>query len=498
MRWLPAWGKDRMGAMIRERNDWCISRQRRWGLPIPVFYCEDCHKPVCTEETIESVASLFEERGSNAWFELEAEDILPKAFQCPHCGGIHFTKETDTLDGWFDSGSTHYAAMQRDQGFWPSDMYMEGGDQYRGWFQSSLLVAVGALGKGAPYKECLTHGWTVDGEGKAMHKSLGNGVNPADIVNEFGADMIRLWAGSADYHVDVRCSREIFKQLSQNYLKFRNTARYCLGNLNGFDADNLVQPEEMLALDRWAVTKLNELMVKVAEAYNNYEFHIVSHAINDFCVVELSSFYLDIIKDRLYCEEPNGLKRRSAQTALYLILDSMTKMFAPILAFTCDEIWRAMPHRKGDDGRNVVLNCMNQPFEQYALSDEELRRWDRLISLRDDVNGVLEAARASKRIGKPLEAAVTLRAGDEESRAMVESVSDMNLAELFIVSKCLISEDGDEGAEAVTGKGVRNPGLSVSVVEAPGVKCPRCWMHSEASDPETGLCPRCAAVVAAL
>ena len=254
----------------------------------------------------------------------------------------------------------------------------------------------------------------------------------------------------------------------------------------------------MLALDRWAVTKLNELMVKVAEAYNNYEFHIVSHAINDFCVVELSSFYLDIIKDRLYCEEPNGLKRRSAQTALYLILDSMTKMFAPILAFTCDEIWRAMPHRKGDDGRNVVLNCMNQPFEQYALSDEELRRWDRLISLRDDVNGVLEAARASKRIGKPLEAAVTLRAGDEESRAMVESVSDMNLAELFIVSKCLISEDGDEGAEAVTGKGVRNPGLSVSVIEAPGVKCPRCWMHSEASDPETGLCPRCAAVVAAL
>ena len=498
VRWLPAWGKDRMGAMIRERNDWCISRQRRWGLPIPVFYCEDCHKPVCTEETIESVASLFEERGSNAWFELEAEDILPKAFQCPHCGGIHFTKETDTLDGWFDSGSTHYAAMQRDQGFWPSDMYMEGGDQYRGWFQSSLLVAVGALGKGAPYKECLTHGWTVDGEGKAMHKSLGNGVNPADIVKEFGADMIRLWAGSADYHVDVRCSREIFKQLSQNYLKFRNTARYCLGNLNGFDADNLVQPEEMLALDRWAVTKLNELMVKVAEAYNNYEFHIVSHAINDFCVVELSSFYLDIIKDRLYCEEPNGLKRRSAQTALYLILDSMTKMFAPILAFTCDEIWREMPHRKGDDGRNVVLNCMNQPFEQYALSDEELRRWDRLISLRNDVNGVLEAARASKRIGKPLEAAVTLRAGDEESRAMVESVSDMNLAELFIVSKCLISEDGDEGAEAVTGKGVRNPGLSVSVVEAPGVKCPRCWMHSEASDPETGLCPRCAAVVAAL
>ncbi|MEI3061684.1 MAG: isoleucine--tRNA ligase [Oscillospiraceae bacterium] len=338
VRWLPAWGKDRMGAMIRERADWCISRQRRWGLPIPVFYCEDCHKPVCTDESIESVANIFEEKGSNAWFEMDAAELLPEGFTCPHCGGKHFTKETDTLDGWFDSGSTHYAAMQRDQGFWPADMYMEGGDQYRGWFQSSLLVAVGALGKGAPYKECLTHGWTVDGEGKAMHKSLGNGVDPADIVKEFGADMIRLWAGSADYHVDVRCSKEIFKQLSQNYLKFRNTARYCLGNLDGFDANDLVAPEDMLELDRWAMTKLNQLIEKVADAYNDYEFHVVSHAINDFCVVELSSFYLDIIKDRLYCEGKNSLKRRSAQTALYLILDSMAKMFAPILAFTCDEI----------------------------------------------------------------------------------------------------------------------------------------------------------------
>ena len=347
VRWLPAWGKDRMGAMIRERADWCISRQRRWGLPIPVFYCEDCHKPVCTDESIESVANIFEEKGSNAWFEMDAAELLPEGFTCPHCGGKHFTKETDTLDGWFDSGSTHYAAMQRDQGFWPADMYMEGGDQYRGWFQSSLLVAVGALGKGAPYKECLTHGWTVDGEGKAMHKSLGNGVDPADIVKEFGADMIRLWAGSADYHVDVRCSKEIFKQLSQNYLKFRNTARYCLGNLDGFDANDLVAPEDMLELDRWAITKLNQLIEKVADAYNDYEFHVVSHAINDFCVVELSSFYLDIIKDRLYCEGKNSLKRRSAQTALYLILDSMAKMFAPILAFTCDEIWQAMPHRDG-------------------------------------------------------------------------------------------------------------------------------------------------------
>ena len=497
VRWLPAWGKERMGAMIRERADWCISRQRRWGLPIPVFYCEDCHKPVCTDESIESVASIFEEKGSNAWFEMEAAELLPEGFVCPHCGGKHFTKETDTLDGWFDSGSTHYAAMQRDQGFWPADMYMEGGDQYRGWFQSSLLVAVGALGKGAPYRECLTHGWTVDGDGKAMHKSLGNGVDPAEMIKEFGADIVRLWAGSADYHVDVRCSKEIFKQLSQNYLKFRNTARYCLGNLDGFDADDLVKPEDMEELDRWAITKLNALIEKVDEAYNNYEFHVVSHAINDFCVVELSSFYLDIIKDRLYCEDKNGLKRRSAQTALYLILDSMAKMFAPILAFTCDEIWLSMPHREGDDKRNIVLNVMNKPFAEYALDADEMAKWDKLIALRGDVNGVLESARANKRIGKPLEAAVTLRAGSEEAKALVGSVSDMNLSELFIVSRCLISDD-EPADGAVVGQGANVPGLTVSVIEAPGVKCPRCWMHSEQADPETGLCPRCAAVVAGL
>ena len=498
VRWLPAWGKDRMAAMIRERSDWCISRQRRWGLPIPVFYCEDCKKPVCTDESIESVAAIFEKKGSNAWFEMEAAELLPHGFKCPHCGGVHFFKETDTLDGWFDSGSTHYAAMLRDQGFWPADMYMEGGDQYRGWFQSSLLVAVGALGKGAPYRECLTHGWTVDGEGRAMHKSLGNGIDPNDMIKEFGADMVRLWAGSADYHVDVRCSREIFKQLSQNYLKFRNTARYCLGNLNGFDADDLVSPEDMLPLDRWAVTKLNELINKVEDAYEDYEFHVVSHAINDFCVVELSSFYLDIIKDRLYCEEPTGLKRRSAQTALYLILDSMTKMFAPILAFTCDEIWQAMPHRKEDDCRNVLLNTMNKPFEAYALPAEELQKWDTLISVRDDVNGVLEAARGAKRIGKPLEAAVTLSVRDEAAREAVDAISDMNLSELFIVSACLISEDGKDEADSVTGEGSKNPGLHIAVKEAPGTKCPRCWMHSTQAQPETGLCPRCAQVLSKL
>ena len=496
VRWVPAWGKDRMRSMILERTDWCISRQRRWGLPIPVFYCDACGKPVCTDESIESVAKIYETEGSNAWFEREAAELLPEGFTCPHCGGKHFTKETDTLDGWFDSGSTHYAAMERDQGFWPATMYIEGLDQYRGWFQSSLLVAVGALGRGAPFKECVTHGWTVDGEGRAMHKSLGNGMDPAEIFDKYGADLLRLWAGSSDYHVDVRCSDEIFKQLSQNYLKFRNTARYCLGNLDGFDANELVRPEDMQELDKWAITRLNKLIEKTFAAYDEYEFHVVSHLINDFCVVELSNFYLDIIKDRLYCSGRNSLERRSAQTALFLILDTLTKMFAPILAFTCDEIWLSMPHRAGDDARNVVLNEMNKPFAEYALDDSEMARWDALISVRNDVNGVLEKARADKRIGKPLEASVTLRASGE-SKAVLDKVSDMNLKELLIVSECLIAEDDAADEAAVTASGSYNPGLTVSVREAAGTKCPRCWMHSVDADAETGLCPRCKAVLEA-
>ena len=479
VRWVPEWGKDRMISMIRERADWCISRQRKWGLPIPVFYCADCGKPICNDETIAAVSALFGAEGSNAWFRKDAMEILPEGFACPHCSGKSFTKEEDTLDGWFDSGSSHYASMQRDQDFWPATVYLEGLDQYRGWFQSSLLTATGALGKGAPFKECLTHGWTVDGEGKAMHKSLGNGVDPSEIMNKYGADILRLWAGSADYHVDVRCSDAIFKQLSQNYLKFRNTARYCLGNLDGFDPNNLVAPADMLELDRWAITRLNALIEKCFTAYDNYEFHVVSHAINDFCVVELSSFYLDIIKDRLYCEEKDGLLRRSAQTALWLILDTMTKLFAPILAFTCDEIWLAMPHRSQDDGRNVLFNEMNQPFADYALDDAAMEKWERIITVRTAVNVALEAARNEKKIGKALEADVALTVPAED--AFLAEMAPADVADLFIVSTVEISV-GDA--------------LHVTVSEAAGAKCPRCWKHSTEADAETGLCPRCAAVVA--
>ena len=491
--WNPAWGKERMISMIRERADWCISRQRRWGLPIPVFYCKDCGKPICNDESIARISQLFAEHGSNIWFEKEAMELVPEGFTCPYCGGKTFEKETDTLDGWFDSGSTHFASMQKDQGFWPSDMYIEGADQYRGWFQSSLLTAVGALDRGAPFKQCLTHGWTVDGEGRQMHKSLGNGMDPAEIINKYGADILRLWAGSADYHADVRCSDSIFQQLSQNYLKFRNTAKFCLDNLVDFDPNELVAPENMPELDRWAITKLNELLVKCEESYSNYEFHGVSHAINDFCVVTLSSLYLDIIKDHLYCDAKESLTRRSAQTALWLILDAMTKAFAPILAFTCDEIWLQMPHRAEDDARNVLLNVMSKPYADYALSAEKMAVWDTAIRVRSDVNGVLERARADKRIGKSLEAHVTLSALDAPAAEALKAVREMNLAELFIVSNVSVADERAR-ENAVTGSGTNFPGLTIEVTEAPGTKCPRCWMHSEQADAE-GLCPRCAEVM---
>jgi len=492
VQWFPGWGGDRMVSMIRERADWCISRQRRWGLHIPVFYCKDCGKPVSTPESIEKISNLFDEHGSNIWFQKEAMELIPEDFACPHCGGKEFDKETDTLDCWFDSGSTHYASlMHRTPELWPADVYLEGADQYRGWFQSSLLTSVGALDQGAPFKQVLTHGWVVDGQGRAMHKSLGNGVDPADLIKDFGADIVRLWAASSDYHADVRCSKEIFKQIAQNYLKFRNTARYCLGNLDGFDPNNLVSSEQMEELDKWALTKLDALVKYCRKAYNAYEFHNITHAINDFCVVELSSFYLDILKDRLYCEEKDGLRRRSAQSALYLIVDALSKLFAPILAYTCDEIWQAMPHRVEDDSRNVLLNQMPANFEAYCLDEDAVARWDNyLIPLRQDVNGILEKARADKRIGKALEAQVTLT----HNEALETATAGMNLAELFLVSAVTWS---DPTEDALTGSGINFNDVTIGVSEAKGEKCPRCWMHSEQAD-ENGLCPRCAVVIAKL
>ncbi len=489
--WIPEWGGERIAQMVRERADWCISRQRHWGLPIPVFYCSECGKPVCTDETIEAVSEMFSKLGSNSWYEKEADEILPAGFKCPHCGHTHFTKETDTLDGWFDSGSTHFVVLENNKDMkWPADLYLEGADQYRGWFQSSLLTAVGAKGEGAPYKKVLTHGWVVDGEGKAMHKSLGNSIAPEEIIKQYGADLLRLWVASSDYRVDVRVSDNIFKQLSQAYLKIRNSARYILGNLNEFDADNLVSASEMLELDRWAVSRLNDLIDKVKQAYENYEYHLVFHSIRNFCVVDMSNFYLDIIKDVLYCEDKNGLKRRSAQTAMFLILDAMIRMLAPILAFTADEVWKSMPHRSTDNPDNVMFNPFVDRYDDYQLTDKKMEEYGKLIVLRDDINNALEEARAAKLIGKPLEAKVILFCDDDNFEKYSNKAEI--LTKIMIVSQLSI-EKGNEGKPCPN-----VPGISVKVLFAEGEKCERCWCYSQ----EVGhdhehptLCPRCAAVV---
>ncbi len=491
--WAPEWGHDRMIAMIRERADWCISRQRRWGLPIPVFYCPDCGKPVCTAETVAKVSRIFAEKGSNAWFDLDAAALLPDGFSCPHCGSKGpFTKETDTLDGWFDSGSTHIASMELDApGCWPADIYLEGGDQYRGWFQSSLLIGVATRGA-APYRQVLTHGWTVDGEGKAMHKSLGNGVYPDELIPRYGADLLRLWAASADYRLDMRCSDAIFKQLSDKYLKIRNTARYILGNLADFDPNAPVADAELLPLDRWALSRLNALIARCLDGYERYEFHAVTYAIHNFCVVDMSNFYLDVIKDRLYCDGAASLSRRSAQTAIYRILDAVTRLLAPILSFTADEIWQAMPHDRSCDVRNACLNDMPAADPARALSAEEEARWSGLLRVRADVNKALELARGEKLLGKPLDAKVTLYVSDAAA-ASLAGLSEEELAALCIVSELTVVRGAGEG---VPGENV--DGLTVKIEPSPLPRCQRCWTHSGSvgSDAEhPDLCARCAAVV---
>lgn len=492
IKWLPEWGLDRMVAMIRERSDWCISRQRNWGLPIPVFYCETCGKPVCTPKSIELVSKLFTEKGSNAWFEEEAADILGSDFTCPHCGAKTFTKETDTLDGWFDSGSTHAAVCKaRPELHYPADIYLEGGDQYRGWFQSSMLTSIAVNGK-APYRTIITHGWTVDGDGRAMHKSLGNAIAPEEIIKDNGADLLRLWVSSSDYHQDVRISKEIFKQLSDIYLKIRNTARFILGNLDGFDPDDQVPVKDMCDIDRWALMRLNSLVERVRYSYENYEFHPIYHAIHNFCVIDMSNQYLDIIKDRLYCEERSGILRRSAQTAMYRILDAMVRMLAPILAFTAEEIWHSMPHDKSAEPESVLFNDMPTVKKEYELPAEDAAHWEAILELRSDVLRALEKARAEKVVGKSLDAAITLYVSDDAKDAF-EQISDYDLAGIFIVSKVNVIYGAGEGIVSTEFEGV-----TVKVEAATTEKCARCWTHhgsvgKDEKHPE--LCPRCASVV---
>lgn len=495
--WLPEWGGGRMVSMINERADWCISRQRHWGLPIPVFYCTECKKPVATDETIAKISEIFKAEGSNAWFDKEPEELLPENFKCPHCGGTHFTKETDTLDGWFDSGSTHFVVLEDNPDMqWPADLYLEGADQYRGWFQSSLLTAVGAKGQGAPYKQILTHGWVVDGEGKAMHKSLGNTVAPEEVIKKYGADLLRLWVASSDYRVDVRVSDAIFKQLSETYRKIRNTARIIMANLgkNGEDFEpdrDMVSVADLLEIDKWALSRLNKLVAQVNEAYNNYEFHIISHAISDFCTIDMSKLYIDIVKDRLYVEKTESFERRSGQTAMYIILSALTRMIAPLLSFTAEEIWQSMKHVSTDDARSVFLNDMPKFEESLDFADVETK-WNRLFVLRDDVMKALELARNEKTIGKSLEAKIKIYSDDSDTVAMLNSFGS-ELKTTFIVSQVeVIAEKPHDGVFAET-----DSGIGVEVLKADGEKCDRCWMYTTdcTEYEDSHLCARCKAII---
>ena len=495
VQWLPEWGGERIKQMVRERADWCISRQRHWGLPIPVFYCDDCKKPICNDETIDRVSKLFSENGSNIWYEKTAAELLPEGFVCPHCGGKHFTQETDTLDGWFDSGSTHFSVVEDStDAHWPADLYLEGADQYRGWFQSSLLTAVGARGEAqAPFKTVLTHGWVVDGEGRAMHKSLGNGVDPLDMIKKYGADLVRLWVASADYRVDVRASDAIFKQLSDNYRKIRNTVRILIANLSDFNPNTDALPfGELYEIDRWIIAAMNKLTGEIRASYDAYEFHPIAHSLNNFCTTELSKLYIDITKDRVYTEKADSTARRSAQTAMYFVLSGLVRLLAPILAFTAEEMWQAIPHLDSDNKTSVYLNDM-PAFDEALTFPEVTEKWNRLFEMRDDVMKALELARAEKLVGKSLEAKITLYTKDAEMLALLRGFGK-ELNTVFIVSGVTLSES--DAPEAAHTEGTS--GVGVLVEPADGCKCDRCWSFSTEGEHDADggfLCARCKSIL---
>ncbi|MBS6873540.1 MAG: isoleucine--tRNA ligase [Subdoligranulum variabile] len=479
--WQPAWGHDRMAGMVRDRSDWCISRQRVWGVPIPVFYCKKCGKYHITDASIKAVSDLFRKEGSDAWYKYDANDILPKTEVC-ECGASDWEKDPDIMDVWFDSGSTWSAVCrERPELRWPVDMYMEGADQFRGWFQSSLLTSVATQGV-APYREVLCHGWVVDAQGKQMHKSAGNGMEPSEIIRDYGADIIRLWVASSDYTVDVRAGKEIFRQLSEAYRKMRNTARFMLGNISDFDpAKDMVDDDQLFEIDHWALEACNKLTATMRDAYEHYDFSRAYHALYNFCVIDMSNFYMDVIKDRLYCADDHA--RRCAQTALYRILVDFTKLLAPILCFTSQEIWSYIP--KLDGMKDYVV--FEQMPEAKAAADEAFEaKWDRIMAIRDDVKKVLEQARADKVIGSALEAGLTLYCS-KEVYDFLNAIPMDELADLFIVSHVDLVE-GEGGVKGLL------EGLGVSAAHAAGNKCLRCWKY-ETTVGEDGLCPRCAKVL---
>ena len=481
VKWIPSWGADRISNMIKERADWCISRQRTWGVPLPIYYCKECGKEYITKESIEKLKTIFKEKGSNAWWDLTAEELMPEGSKCKECGSTEFVKEKDIMDVWFDSGSTHQSVLVERGLPYPADLYLEGADQYRGWFQSSLLTSV-AINGIAPYKQVLTHGWTVDGQGKKMSKSLGNGISPQDVIKEYGADMLRLWVLSSDYQSDVSLSKDILKQITEVYRKMRNTARYILGNTSDFDPDkDMVSYNELQEIDKYALLKLNDLVRKCTESYENYDFHEAYQAINVFCVTDMSSFYLDIIKDRLYTAKANSKERRAAQTTMYIILDSLVRMLAPLTSFTAEEIWKYMNKSKNEKVESVMLTIYPEVNSQYE--NEELRaKWEKIVKIKEIVSKKLEEARAEKIIGHSLNAKVTLFAeGDlykfiKENKELLQTV--------FIISNLEVEENQRSNEEK----------LGVKIEQAEGEKCERCWMYSTTvgEDKENPtICHRC-------
>ena len=487
VKWIPGWGEDRIAGMIKDRSDWCISRQRTWGVPIPIFYCKDCGKEAITSETIAKVAEIFREKGADAWYELSEKELMPEGFKC-ECGCTEFKKESDIMDVWFDSGVSPAAVLdERDELSSPADLYLEGADQYRGWFQSSLLTSVAAYGR-APYKTVVTHGWVVDGEGKKMSKSIGNTINPDDIVNQYGADILRLWVASSDYHADIRISKDILKQLSEIYRKIRNTARFILGCISDFDPDkDAVCDCKLHEMDKFALMRLDQVTAECIKAYENFEYHLIFHAIHNFCVLDMSNFYLDAAKDRLYVEGKDSETRRAAQTTIYKVLHVLTRLIAPILSFTSDEIWKFMPHKAGDDVRNVVLNDF--PTVSGEVDNELIERWEKIHAIRDDVKKALELARTAKVIGASLEGAVTVFAEGEQYK-FLKSVEDILATVLIVSSVELVEGNGGEH------KG--DSGVGVTVTHAAGEKCERCWSFSETvgCDAEhPTLCERCRKIV---
>lgn len=490
VQWIPSWGEARIHNMVADRHDWCISRQRVWGVPIPIFYCEDCNEHLVNDDTINAVADLFAKEGSDAWWAHSAEEILPQGTKCPKCGGTHFRKESDIMDVWFDSGSSHAAVCKtRPELAWPADMYLEGSDQHRGWFQSSLLTSVATEGK-APYRAVLTHGYVVDGEGRKMSKSVGNTVAPQEVIAQYGADIIRLWAASSDYKADIRISKEILKQLSEVYRKIRNTIRYILGNTNDFNYEtDKVEFKDMLELDRWALMHMQLLKKEVSAAYESYDFHVLYHAIHNFCSVEMSSYYLDILKDRLYAYKADSFERRSAQTAMYEIMLDLVVMIAPVLSFTMEEVWQFMK-KPASMPESVFMMPWPECKEEYI--DEALEsKWDNFIEIRSEITRVLEGARRAKTIGHSLDAKVELHATGE-ALAILRSVEG-DLATLLIVSQAKLVEGLAGGVEA-TGR----EDLKVTVQATEGEKCERCWIYSDTVGKDAEhptVCARCAAAL---